>query len=132
MVNGNVIIEDNLKEDALKHVTENGTINEYEVPGGIRIKLLDVCNFFRLELIREESHEEDSIKSLADKWKLKLFEGLVVRIGRSNMNCNEINVEKIDGVFKAKCPVCTCFIIIQEKLRNVIFPRTFYEHICSC
>lgn len=129
MVNGNVTIEDVLKEDAMKHVTESGTINEYEVPGGIRIKLLDVCNFFRLELIREDSHAEDLIKNLAVKWKLKLFEGLVLRIGRNNLNFNEVKVENVEGVYKATCPVCNCSIIIQEKLRNVIYPKTFYAHV---
>jgi hypothetical protein len=76
MASGKVNIVNDLKEEAMEHANANGSIADYEVPGGIRMKLLDVCEHFRTEILHEKEHADKLLVNLAAKWKQKLFDGL--------------------------------------------------------
>lgn len=54
---------------------------------------------------------------------------LIKRLGRRNLNVNDVQIEMIEDIYNAFCIVCKKAIIIQEKTRNVINPHNFYAHV---
>lgn len=70
------------------------------------------------------------LERLSAKWKLKLAEGLKKLLGADNVeNIHEVEVLKVDGMYKAVCPRCQIKINIQEKSRNVFNAWSFYRHV---